>query len=91
MAANLQDPFAAMTAELGVGTTLSIGVASSDGCPRERMLAEADKALYRSKDMGREAASPMVAPQCRHRSGRTSWMRAMSSVNRLALGANLAS
>jgi diguanylate cyclase len=62
MAANLQSIFAGLTAELGVGTTLSIGVVSSDDCPREKMLAEADKALYCNKDMGRNAASPVVAP-----------------------------
>lgn len=65
MAANLQSIFAGLTAELEVGTTLSIGVVSSDDCPREKMLAEADKALYRNKDMGRKAAAPLVAPTAR--------------------------
>jgi diguanylate cyclase len=61
MAANLQSIFGGLTAELGVGTTLSIGVVSSDDCPRENMLAEADKALYRNKEMGSNAATPVVA------------------------------
>lgn len=62
LAANLRSIFAGLTAELGVGTTLSIGVASSDDCPREKMLAEADKALYRNKDTGRKAAIRTAAP-----------------------------
>ena len=44
--------FKVMAAELGVTTTLSMGMVSSDDCHRSQMLATADKALYLSKSMG---------------------------------------
>ena len=44
--------FGVMAAELGVTTTLSMGMVSSDDCHRSQMLATADKALYLSKSMG---------------------------------------
>jgi diguanylate cyclase len=44
--------FKAAAAALGVDTTLSIGLVSSEHCPRGRMLVDADHALYRSKDAG---------------------------------------
>ena len=52
VAENIQQLFGTMAAELGVATTLSIGLVCSDDCPRERMLADADQALYRSKAAG---------------------------------------
>jgi diguanylate cyclase (GGDEF)-like protein len=48
-AEGIQVAFAEVAAELGVATTLSIGIVSSEDCTPERMLAEADKAVYRSK------------------------------------------
>jgi diguanylate cyclase (GGDEF)-like protein len=45
----IQEAFAKVAAELGVSTTLSIGIVSSEDCTPENMLAEADKAVYRSK------------------------------------------
>jgi diguanylate cyclase len=48
--------FHVVAAELGVDTTLSLGMVSSEHCPRERMLADADQALYRSKDAGGNAS-----------------------------------
>jgi diguanylate cyclase len=48
--------FQGVAAELGVDTTLSIGMVSSQNCPREHMLADADRALYRSKDAGGNAS-----------------------------------
>ncbi|MEO7252272.1 MAG: GGDEF domain-containing protein, partial [Arenimonas sp.] len=56
MAANIRRMFAQATAQLGVDTTLSIGIVSSDTCPRLRMLAEADAELYRSKAAGGDRA-----------------------------------
>lgn len=44
--------FAAMAVELGVTTTLSMGMVTSDDCHRSQMLAAADKALYLSKATG---------------------------------------
>ena len=44
--------FAAMAAELGVTTTLSMGMVTSDDCHRSQMLAAADEALYLSKATG---------------------------------------
>lgn len=56
LAEKIGDQFQVVAAELGVDTTLSIGMVSSEHCPRERMLAYADQALYRSKDAGGNAA-----------------------------------
>ena len=53
VAENILQLFAVAAAELGVGTTLSIGVVSSNDCPRHRMFADADQALYRAKAKGR--------------------------------------
>ena len=55
-AANIQRIFAQTAAELDVDTTLSIGIVTSDTCPRLRMLAEADAELYRSKAAGGDRA-----------------------------------
>lgn len=44
--------FGVMAAELGVTTTLSMGMVTSDDCHRSQMLAAADKALYLSKATG---------------------------------------
>lgn len=52
LAARIGVQFKIAAAELGVNTTLSIGMVSSEHCPRERMLANADLVLYRSKDAG---------------------------------------
>lgn len=49
MAADIQARFEVLAAELGVDTTLSIGIVSSDHCGRDQMVAQADAALYRSK------------------------------------------
>jgi PleD family two-component response regulator len=49
--------------ELGVDTTLSIGIVSSESCARESMLAEADEALYRSKAAGGNTAETMACAQ----------------------------
>lgn len=57
---NIRQLFAAATAELGVNTTLSIGMVCSDACPRHRMLAYADKALYRSKAAGGDRAELFI-------------------------------
>ena len=55
LAEKIQQLFGVMAAELGVRTTLSIGLVSSESCRRDRMFAEADKALYRSKHAGGNA------------------------------------
>jgi diguanylate cyclase len=52
LAQAIRELFATMAAELGVDTTLSIGVVSSDDCLRERMLSDADRELYRAKAAG---------------------------------------
>lgn len=49
IAARIQGRFATLAAEIGVGTTLSIGLVSSNDCARSEMVANADAALYRSK------------------------------------------
>lgn len=41
------------TRVLGVAVTLSFGVCGSDTTPRRSMMAGADRALYRSKELGR--------------------------------------
>jgi diguanylate cyclase (GGDEF)-like protein len=56
LAEEIRQTFAVVAEELGVETTLSIGFVSSETCPRERMLAEADGALYRSKAAGGDTA-----------------------------------
>jgi diguanylate cyclase (GGDEF)-like protein len=48
-AEGIQVAFAEVAAELGVATTLSIGIVSSEDCTPDRMIVEADKAVYRSK------------------------------------------
>ena len=60
IAASIQELFATMAVELGVATTLSIGMACSQQCPRERMLADADQALYRSKAAGGNAIQGLL-------------------------------
>lgn len=52
LARKIGSQFQVVAAELGVNTTLSIGMVSSEHCPRERMLVDADQALYRSKAAG---------------------------------------
>lgn len=56
LAIRIGDQFKQVAAGLGVNTTLSIGMVSSEHCPRERMLVDADDALYRSKDAGGDAS-----------------------------------
>jgi diguanylate cyclase len=63
LAEDIRRTFAVVANELGVDTTLSIGIASSEHCPRERMLAEADEALYRSKAAGGDTAESMECAQ----------------------------
>lgn len=53
----IRERFAIARAELGMTTTLSIGVAISDHSPRHRKLTDADAALYRSKAGGGDRAS----------------------------------
>jgi diguanylate cyclase (GGDEF)-like protein len=52
---NIQEVFALKVLELGVQATLSIGLVTSDDCPRDQLLADADKALYQSKEAGGNA------------------------------------
>lgn len=52
MAEKISSQFQVVAAELGVDTTLSIGMVSGEHCPRDRLLVDADQALYRSKDAG---------------------------------------
>lgn len=56
VAEDIRSRFARRAAELGVTTTLSVGMVSSEHCPREGMLADADRALYFSKDAGGDTA-----------------------------------
>lgn len=56
LATRIRQLFAVAAKELGVSTTLSIGMVSSLDCPRDKMLADADAALYRSKNSGGDAA-----------------------------------
>jgi len=49
----IQTHFARSCLVLGVSCSLSIGVSTSVGSPRRSMMADADHALYRSKDQGR--------------------------------------
>lgn len=60
-AAEIRRAFAVATAKLGVDTTLSIGIASSEHCPRHQLLAAADSALYRSKAGGGDRAELFMA------------------------------
>jgi diguanylate cyclase len=55
LAQEIPQLFGSMAAELGVDTTLSMGLVSSDDCLRDRMLSDADRALYRSKAAGGDA------------------------------------
>jgi diguanylate cyclase (GGDEF)-like protein len=48
----IREQFKLVAAELGVETTLSIGIVSSESCASDNMLACADLALYRSKESG---------------------------------------
>lgn len=56
-ALSIRQHFAVIAAGLGVYTTLSIGIAHSDGSPRENLLADADRAMYRSKAAGGDCAT----------------------------------
>lgn len=62
VAAEIRKLFAAAAAQLGVSTTLSIGIATSEECARHQLLAEADKALYRSKAAGGDRAELFTYP-----------------------------
>jgi len=62
LAEDIRTRFATATSELGVNTTLSIGIVSSDDCPRHRMMTDADKALYRSKSAGGDRAELFACP-----------------------------
>ena len=56
LAEKIGNQFQVVAAELGVDTTLSIGMVSSEHRPREQMLVDADQALYRSKEAGGNVA-----------------------------------
>jgi diguanylate cyclase len=60
LAAQIRHHFSGVASELGVDVTLSIGMASSEDCPRERLLADADLALYRCKVAGGNASTLSV-------------------------------
>jgi len=53
----IRQSFAAITAGLGVDSTLSIGIAHSKNGSRHELLAAADRALYRSKAAGGDRAT----------------------------------
>ncbi|WP_159015901.1 GGDEF domain-containing protein [Cognatiluteimonas profundi] len=56
-AQSIRQHFAVSAAKLGVDTTLSIGIAHSDDGPRQQLLDDADRALYRSKAAGGDRAT----------------------------------
>lgn len=56
LAEKIATQFQVFATELKVDTTLSIGMASSEHCSRDRMLVGADEALYRSKAAGGNTA-----------------------------------
>jgi diguanylate cyclase (GGDEF)-like protein len=53
MASRVARLFAEATVEISVSVTLSFGICGSDTTPWRSMMAGADLALYRSKDLGR--------------------------------------
>lgn len=53
----IRERFAAAILPIGVPATLSIGIAHSDDTSRHRLLADADRALYRSKGVGGNCAT----------------------------------
>lgn len=60
VAENIRLRFAVAATELGVKTTLSMGIVSSEDCLRHQLLADADKALYLSKSAGGDKATLFV-------------------------------
>jgi len=64
LAETIRRGFALAAIGLDVDATLSIGIASSDSCPRHQLLATADKALYESKSAGGDCARLATAPLC---------------------------
>jgi diguanylate cyclase len=56
IAADIQARFERVASDLGVDATLSIGIAHSDSSPRDQLLVEADRSMYRSK-FGRDLAA----------------------------------
>jgi diguanylate cyclase len=60
-AQSIRHHFATIAAQLGVETTLSIGIAHSDDSPRDQLLGKADQALYRSKAKGGDCATAFTS------------------------------
>lgn len=56
LAERLRAAFAREVAPLGIASTLSVGIGSSDESPRAQLLSVADAALYCSKERGGDAA-----------------------------------
>ena len=56
VANQIRSSFNQVVGQLGVQATLSIGVVSSEDCPRGEMLSCADIALYLAKSSGRDRA-----------------------------------
>lgn len=87
LAGKIGGQFQIIATELGVDTTLSIGMVSSEDCPRERMLADADRALYRSKEAGgnvfrtvaRDGVAPAPTPRVRKNRARGAGGRSHAS------------
>lgn len=60
-AQSIRHNFADIAANLGVDTTLSIGIAHSDDSLRQALLGDADLALYRSKAAGGDCATAFAS------------------------------
>lgn len=66
LAETIQQRFSVVAAELEVSTTLSIGLASSEHCPLDTLLGNADRALYQSKAAGGNAVRMFVGDSTKH-------------------------
>jgi diguanylate cyclase len=60
-AQSIRQHFGVIATKLGVDTTLSIGIAHSDDSPRQKLLGDADQALYRSKAAGGDCATTFTS------------------------------
>lgn len=60
-AQSIRHHFGVIAAKLGVDTTLSIGIAHSHDTPRQKLLGDADQALYRSKAAGGDCATTFTS------------------------------
>ena len=62
VASRITEDFARATVDLGMPATPSVGVCATDSTPQQALALAADKALYRSKEQGRNCIQTWTGP-----------------------------